>query len=388
MENKLPIDNSVIESFGFSHFDDFGQRAALFSLYVMLVQVCGVDDDELRQAWKENRLHDFIIFRCSQVSSENIKHHLAWFRRQKPVFMHPEAKTGIESRWFEPLLHLLEPEDKKKPIEQLEPTAKRHAFIFYSQATRRWSPQPEEPTWISLGFCTSRNRGEEGRIGSVYHSLISKCTFTEFWVAMQTSGLTALFKKYGFKEQIKRFRNFETLIEQVGYRQQSVWHLKQFIQSNKTAIPRAVLVDYGFKNCRYPMERQLLRDCYAEFFERGQDEMALHNACIQGNLLTFLCQTSGDFRVPSELLRNCYPIDDEYAGYVYKNVLMCPESARAAVADKEKDGYFILTIPDDADENMQALIYDKAAHMSSVVKVSYDRDKGLKSMAVMEDQIG
>jgi hypothetical protein len=67
---------------------------------------------------------------------------------------------------------------------------------------------------------------------------------------------------------------------------------------------------------------------------------------------------------------------------------MCPESARAAVADKEKDGYFILTIPDDADGSMEALIYDKAAHMSWAVKVSYDGDKGLKSMAVMEDQIG
>ncbi len=90
---------------------------------------------------------------------------------------------------------------------------------------------------------------------------------------------------------------------------------------------RAVVVDYGFMNCRDAHQRTQLREIYHEYFKKGKDEMKLHEACVIGGLGGFLGSALGSLTVSRDLLRNPYPMENfPLVGMVTQSDLMCPES--------------------------------------------------------------
>ncbi|KIW97774.1 uncharacterized protein Z519_01358 [Cladophialophora bantiana CBS 173.52] len=161
--------------------------------------------------------------------------------------------------------------------------------------------------------------------------------------------------------------NFKDLMTIIKKWRQSVWELKRFTRMNVTDPFRAVVADYGFMNCEDARERMQLRGVYREYFGRGADEMRLHEACIAGNLGSFLESVLGrSLAVSPNLLRNSYPLENcPYTGMVTDSVIECPESAldqvKAFKSGDEGKESVVIPIPDAWDEATTKLLYERAA---------------------------
>ncbi|KAL3486672.1 hypothetical protein BJX62DRAFT_228554 [Aspergillus germanicus] len=165
------------------------------------------------------------------------------------------------------------------------------------------------------------------------------------------------FQKCGLGNEIHKMRNFESLMSAMGTWDQSVWELKRFTRLSQPYPQRAVFVDYGFINCQTPVELLSLREAYTKIFNKGADEMALHQACIQNRLSSFLRSELGSLSFDPALLESPYPLDGcNYMGIIVENGILCPESVSG-------DEGVILTHPDEVDRAVGAAFEDRAAFL-------------------------
>ena len=268
---------------------------------------------------------------------------------------------------MDPVRGFLSLEDRDIPFAELSPLEKRQAYIFYRQIWNGYVPDADEDNWISLGFCTAPDREGVSHLGDAYSSLVKRCQFEEFWRAMADATMIELFAKHGLGREIVGLRNFKDFMGVVAEWHQSVWELKRFTRMTDPDPIRAVVVDYGFMNCNTSRERALLREIYTDYFARGEDEMELHEACINGVLAKFLESVLGTLSVPHEVLANPYRLERRsHAGMVADRVVVCPESLVEDVTlIRRQDGRkgIILTIPDASDAAMREVIKDQAAFL-------------------------
>ena len=367
---EYPDDENTLKAFGFWHFKSGLERVQLFQLYCKLVNH-SVGDEELREAWQRDKLKEFILFRCLQLSPFIFERERIWIGQQQGFGKNSESGLG---RQLESIPVFLSAEDKKLSFSQLEPKAKRMAYLFYSQILNQFVPAFDEDNWVSLGFCTARNQKETQWLAHLYSLLIKRCTFEEFWKAMDNSTMVELFRTYNLGSNISRTRNFETLMQGVGKWHQSVWELKKFTQFSESMPTRSVFTEYGFQYCQSAQERIHLCYMYTEFFARCEDEMKLHQACINGRLAEFLKSKLGPLKVPDQVLSNDYPIEGcTYMGMTAKSVIMCPESIYPVVlAKQEAEGgkELIITIPDEQDATMRNYVQDQAAFTTGRMRVT------------------
>lgn len=380
-----PADEKVLKAFGFWHFKSGLERVQLFQLYGKLVNH-GVGDEELREAWQRDKLKEFILSRCSQLPPFLFAREKTWISQQQGFGKDSEAGLGKQ---LESILMFLNAEDQKLSFSQLEPEVKRMACLFYGQILNQFVPEFDEDNWISLGFCTARSQEETQVLAHLYSLLIQRCTFEEIWKAMDNSTRVELFRTYDLGSNISRMRNFETLMRGVGKWHQSVWELKKFTQSSENKPTRSVYTDYGFQHCQSPQEHIDLRRIYTKFFARGEDEMELHQACIDGRLAQFLTSKLGPLQVPDEVLSNDYPIEGcTYMGMTAKIVIMCPESIYPVVlAKQEAEGgkELIITVPDEQDETMRNYVRDQAAFTTGRMRLTQTTSRGIEIITMNVD---
>jgi hypothetical protein len=136
------------------------------------------------------------------------------------------------------------------------------------------------------------------KLASLYRILVKKCKFDEFWKAMVDSTMVEPFGKYGL-DSITELCNSEPFMKSSELWCHSVWELKRFTRLLNPEPHRAVAVDYGFQNCPGPQERVDLRNLYVKFFSTGEDEMNLHQACMEGRLAPFLESVLGTVPFPN-----------------------------------------------------------------------------------------
>jgi hypothetical protein len=213
------------------------------------------------------------------------------------------------------------------------------------------------------------------RLALAYAALVERCTFDEFWSALARSSIVDLFGKYSLADRIVDMRNFTQFMATVRKQYQSVWELKKFTHMNTTDPFRAVVVDYGFGNCKDAGQRMELRQLYKGYFGRGEDEMGLHEACVTGRLASFLQSVLGGLPVPPDVLENYYPLENcPLMGMVTNCVTICPETAADQVrAINEANGVesVVYPIPDALDEAFQGDFYDRAAFLGTGVRKRY-----------------
>ncbi|KAM6488277.1 hypothetical protein HDV62DRAFT_347456 [Trichoderma sp. SZMC 28011] len=380
--NQFPQEDDVIKQYGFLCFTSGCCRWRLFKLYRRLVTKWKVDEEELRSAVELNRLKEMLTTRCSQTGDPVMLSDMKWLESEE-VFRANGEEPEITA-FDEAQEQFLSPQDRKIPLVELQPPEKRQALIFYAEISNGFMPDVDEDNWISLGFCTAADPDSEQRLASAYKLLVEQCSFDEFWSAMSQSRIVELFGKYGLADRIsnmRNFNNFKILMAIVPRRHQSVWELKRFTRLNVTDPFRAVIVDYGFMNCEDARHRMQLRGIYREFFERGEDEMRLHEACIAGELANFLQKVFGSLGVPPHLLSNPYPLENfPLMGMVTKHVIMCPESALdqvRALKGSATEGAEIITIPDADDAAMIRFFHEKAAfHGTGLRERNYSGSDG------------
>ncbi|KAL2855376.1 hypothetical protein BJY01DRAFT_243339 [Aspergillus pseudoustus] len=114
--------------------------------------------------------------------------------------------------WRENAKAHLPREEQDLDLADIQPPARRDAFIAFASLLHSAHPHPESLTWYTLGFCTCSNEWEENLLGGVYATLIGgnkfrvdydkslgskyfgpppslTCTFTEFWAAYESGTL-------------------------------------------------------------------------------------------------------------------------------------------------------------------------------------------------------
>jgi hypothetical protein len=258
-------------------------------------------------------------------------------------------------------------------IYNLQPLEKRHALVFYAQIRNTFMLLVDEDNWISLGYRTAANLESQQQLACAYGALVEQCHFDEFWNAMAESRMVELFEKYGLSNRILHMRNFRDFIVIVKKWHQSVWQLKRFTCTSVADPFRAAAVDYGFVNCENARQRIQLPGIYKEYFERGEDEMKLHEACVAGKLASFLKSVLGSLLVPPDILQNGYPRENSrMAGMVTDKVIQCPASALDSVkALPESEGNEIIVISDADDNAMVERIHHRAAFLGAGLRKRY-----------------
>jgi hypothetical protein len=367
--DQLPAEENVLKAFGFFHFGSGRERFQLFQTYRKLI-LHGVTVEEIREAWQKNMLKEFIVSRCAQLPPSLLGSERVWVGHTEGFARDSEQGLGSIPKSMK--MHL-SAEDRRLAPSELEPEAKRSAFFFYVQILNQYMPGADEDNWVSLGFCTARNEDEIQWLSHLYALLIERCQFEEFWKAMDESTIVELFKKYKLDPGIANLHNFETLMRDIGKWRQSVWELKKFTQTTEDWPTRSVEVDYGFKNCQNARERLGLRHAYADYFARGEDEMNLHQACIDGRLAQFLTAKLGPLQIPDEVFANDYPGKRcSYNGMTVKSTIVCPESMYHIVLERQKaEGgrELIITVPDEEDEIIKEYIRTQAARTTGRMRV-------------------
>lgn len=151
-----------------------------------------------------------------------------------------------------------------------------------------------------------------------YLSLIHKVTFDEFCNAYESHSLLSLSKENGL--EITDAYIIDVLASQPGHK--TVWSMKQYVENKiingiedtEVRPSRAVLVDYGFLNCKTTEEHKLVIDVYRAFFamKARANPLELHKACIEGRLFAYFAKDLGFKLKPKQtyqrLLKNLNPL--------------------------------------------------------------------------------
>ena len=245
-------------------------------------------------------------------------------------------------------------------MNELQPISKRIAFEFWISTEFDIPQFPGESGWVKFGFCTRQTKREQAQMMSMYKRLLKMCSFNEFCSAIRYSTMIALFDKYGFEQERKEFRYFQSVMEN-SKALPSVWYLKSFVYDamtvNLSSSLRAVAIDYGFNHCRDATGRSRLRQACREVFDRGVDELLLHEACLAGRIFDICSSfcptwTSTDREYFQELMVNPYPLQPPvpWAGLVVENLAFCKESDKELVGQKMamESSDSILFVIDDA----------------------------------------
>ncbi|EIN08377.1 hypothetical protein PUNSTDRAFT_68488 [Punctularia strigosozonata HHB-11173 SS5] len=205
-------------------------------------------------------------------------------------------------------------EDAVSPAHLSMPPEQAFPHLFYGMLLTGQRPGPGLEIYISLGFCTCRDQGEEHGLANTYRLLIDKCTFPEFCDAFASQSLGQLLETHDLTSHLPRHFASATALSKP-----SVWYLKDFVlQDNLVldnesdlvkSLQNSVRVDYGFWNAKNLEEIQVLRSAYRQYFDAYGDAVELHNACIQGRIYEHV---NSVVRLKSKwlkrLMMNIYPL--------------------------------------------------------------------------------
>ncbi|KAH7884981.1 hypothetical protein F5I97DRAFT_1311550 [Phlebopus sp. FC_14] len=286
-DNEFPEDEETLEDFGFSNFPSAYDQSKLLGLYIGLLLHMKVSHRELRRWQQEGTLTANIKSKYEEIPAGYRGGYYPWFLENLQVFQGENGARDI----FEAALPYLDPEDDPR---NLEPQAKRLSFLLYGMLLNGYHPNPTQTEeviqtlYFTFGFCTGCGSQGEQELPRLYRTLISRCSFKEFWTAYESNSLISLFDAYRLSAERKRINHLDTFLNRNSCEAPTVWRLRTFTQSTNTYPPHYLAVDYGFFNCDTVEERSALKNVYKDLLECPRaDPMELHAACIKGKLYDF-----------------------------------------------------------------------------------------------------
>lgn len=337
VQDVAPVDQQTRIDYGF----DKAQRmigghseSMLCGLYQGVLHALGVTPKELRRWQREGTLVDGIKRSFEAYPPDNRGGYYPWFLQHQYILdgtpVDEDAEKMRSEHEYQTMLRQGWAYAGGSPHATIEeilsqtgkfPLEKQECFQFCSMLLVRAHPNPFMKSYLSFGFVASSCAGEEQQYHREYQDLLARCTFDEFCNAYASSVIPALFKRYNIPlGDNPKFRDVMTPPLGRGTNK-SVWDLKQYVDQlassqadNPPAPVRSVVCDYGFANCKDTSERKLLDDLYKKLFGLfGMDPLALHEACIKGELLEFakkhvkLAPWTAKY---TRLLKNPYPLLD------------------------------------------------------------------------------
>ena len=144
-------------------------------------------------------------------------------------------------------------------------------------------------------------------------AVIQPATFTQFWKAYEAGTLVQLMDLKGLKELRSKLPFLEDFLSVPPTGPHlSVWKLKQFLEiSDPMDYPPvpSTNVDYGFINCRTFEDTCTLMEIYREVLKTA-NPLALHQACVAGDLFQFASKFIRMEERWRPLMRNFYPLKE------------------------------------------------------------------------------
>ncbi|RDX55278.1 hypothetical protein OH76DRAFT_1468647 [Lentinus brumalis] len=167
-----------------------------------------------------------------------------------------------------------------------------NCFFFVAVIQNPGVPDPDIELRLTFGFVAEQALNVN--LGLKYAELFTRCTFEEFCQAYGRSSIPALFARYGIVE-VGHHPLFRDVMSGSPSTFKSVWRLKFYIEDvghsrpgEHTPPAPSVVADYGYGNCKNAEETKLLDTLYTQLFgKHAVDPLALHVACLKGELLDF-----------------------------------------------------------------------------------------------------
>ena len=328
----IPVDHQTRVDYGFERARELlgaGSESELCGLYQGLIRHLEVDLRELRRWQKEGTLVEGIKRAFEAIPPQNRGAYYKWFLEHPYVLdgSRAPADNGAAMRNAEDEVHAFlrngwpyaggSPSDDRRTIENAVrsfPEHKQICFFFCAGLRSQRHPNPVEESWLTFGFVA----GFELEISRWYVELIKCCTFEELREAYESSSIPALFARHG-NTAVANNQLFSDVMSGSPRSFKSVWLLKKYVDELASSSPekppraaQAVVCDYGYGNCRKPEDQKLLDELYTKLFAKGgMDPLALHAACLSGELLEFakgFVKLSPYTATYTRLLRNPYPL--------------------------------------------------------------------------------
>ncbi|KAI6037932.1 hypothetical protein EDC04DRAFT_2604460 [Pisolithus marmoratus] len=286
------LDEDTMEDFGFTKFASVYDVYRLFGVYYDLVRYMGVRSRELHKWRKEGTLTENIIAKYEVIPKSNRGGYYPWFQQNLHVFNSRGGPPGF----LAVARSYLDLADREKEPHQLVPEAKRKSFMLYAILLNGHYPNISTESdaickdlYFDFGFVTGCGSEAEQFLPLVYRTLISKCSFTQFWTAFQSHSLIALMDANGLGPERKEVQHFEAFMKMKPKDQcPAVWHLRCFVHSPNADPPSSVTEEYGFLNCQTIEQKISLKGVYKELLESLRVvPMELHLACTKGTLYDF-----------------------------------------------------------------------------------------------------
>ncbi|KAI0737745.1 hypothetical protein C8Q80DRAFT_1222771 [Daedaleopsis nitida] len=302
----VPVDPQTRFDYGFEKAERMlGVESAgkLCGLYQGLF-ICEVTPKQLREWQRDGRLVEGIKATFEALPANNRGGYYPWFLQNQHIFDGTPVDEGLAAEIVENTLDNMlraawnflgkSPRASIADIKAYRVGSSaevRACFDLYSHLLCSFRPTPAMFLWVSFGFVEALSRD--------YQTLIRRCTFGEFCTAYTSSSIPALFDRYRITPR--------------GHK--SVWDLKHYVDQllagDEPPLIPPVRCDYGYGNCRNASEVTLLDELYKMLFRKRVDPLALHEACVGGELLEFAkkhVKLSPSTAKYARLLKNPYPL--------------------------------------------------------------------------------
>ena len=337
-EVQLPEEDDVLQDFGFNNATSVTDKYHLLGLYIGLY-LSGKFSAEIIHDW---RVKGILVEKIKEfyygIPEGSRGEYFPWFLKNSYALERSittdESQQITAATFYDEAKLYLDIEDRDKRPMNLKPECKGIAYGLLAQILLRFSPDPTQKDYYSLGFVTCRGHYEESTLVNLYLLLVTESdesrfydfynsrrgeeaarsvTFEQFWKAFEAGKLIELMDSKGLKNLRSGLLFLEGFLSvpPTGPHP-SVWSLKQFLKINdleKRPPAPSVLCDYGFGNCRTREETWLLMETYKKTSETA-NPLALHQACVKGQLFSFV---SLFVRMQEEwrpLMWNPYPLKD------------------------------------------------------------------------------
>ncbi|KAI1501064.1 hypothetical protein F5X99DRAFT_383772 [Biscogniauxia marginata] len=335
--DDYPDDPDVLEDFGFNRCKTHYEKTNLLGVYIGLFKFLDVQPDEVDVWRRENSLLKNITRLYEEIPEVARGGYFPWLLRN-PHVLSQDKPTGTGEIFgtasLEVIIEAARPylndEDRKKAVEQLEPSPKRYCFFFFAMALDCSHPPPigdGHDFWYNFGFpaCIVGSmfdlspadiRHAEGRLGAFYSRLFCghkperdrasdlgipyegppdppTCSFDEFWKAWNLSILPVIFDKYGHGDMVdQRWPHLRKYLYCRPQEHPLVWRLCHYI-----AIDDVNAVDsvseikgaaeaYGIHSYFNARDRLMMYEFYRRLLGVA-DPLLLDDACQTGKLLQF-----------------------------------------------------------------------------------------------------
>lgn len=305
--DRIPQDSETREHFGFNRCRDRRDQSHLLGLYQGLILPLGIRAIQLNEWREQDILVSKIIQAFSKLSENNRGAYFPWFLRNQYILDNstpPLQLVGEDNalhRAVNAARPYLDPEDRDKHVQQLEPPSKAHCFLFFAMVLDSSYPSPYwtwSNSWYDFGFVVLRNKYEEDELGRLYSTLVGgnrarrdydqslgiepedypnipTCSFNELWLAYKNGELANLCRRYGLGSLLGGNLGLEEFLSfPLNQRElrPSVWKLKHFLAIDPNHPPgnypeiEAAAQEYGFTSQLNARTRLALRQCYEQLF--------------------------------------------------------------------------------------------------------------------------